>query len=159
MYPYPQQHPYTAPQPAMAHPQRPASVLPAYPQPVPPYAQAPGRSRRPMRRLLRLFQPQPRRILPPHGPPAAAAAAGLPRLSRRWRHAAPTAIRSRRRRSAYPGAPQPAAYPQAYADPVQSEQQAASREMSPIEEMRESLREFREAIRDLAADRARRRYF
>jgi hypothetical protein len=29
--------------------------------------------------------------------------------------------------------------------------------MSPIEEVRESLREFREAIRDLADDRARRR--
>jgi hypothetical protein len=30
--------------------------------------------------------------------------------------------------------------------------------MSTIEEVRESLREFREAIRDLAEDRARRRY-
>jgi hypothetical protein len=33
-----------------------------------------------------------------------------------------------------------------------------SREMSPIEEVRESLREFRDAIRDLTESRARRSF-
>jgi len=52
-----------------------------------------------------------------------------------------------------PMPPQPAAYPQE----ARSMSQPAPREMSPLEEVRESLREFREAIRDLAEDRARRR--
>jgi succinoglycan biosynthesis transport protein ExoP len=53
-----------------------------------------------------------------------------------------------------PAPPQPLVQPQAYFSPPQPE----PREMSPIEEVRESLREFRDAIRDIAADRARRRY-
>jgi succinoglycan biosynthesis transport protein ExoP len=54
-----------------------------------------------------------------------------------------------------PMQPQPAAYPQD-ARPM-SQPAPGPREMSPLEEVRESLREFREAIRDLAEDRARRR--
>ena len=59
---------------------------------------------------------------------------------------------------AYPPMPQPPAPSQTYFPPAQLEARAEPREMSPIEEVRESLREFRDAIRDLAADRARRRY-
>jgi succinoglycan biosynthesis transport protein ExoP len=54
-----------------------------------------------------------------------------------------------------PMPPQPPAYPQEFRP--MSQPAPASREMSPLEEVRESLREFREAIRDLAEDRARRR--
>ena len=58
---------------------------------------------------------------------------------------------------AYAAAPQPAFYPQE-ARPAAPELRSVptAREMSPIEEVRESLREFREAIRDLAEDRRKR---
>ena len=39
-----------------------------------------------------------------------------------------------------------------------SSDMSQSREMSPIEEVRESLREFRDAIRDLTESRARRSF-
>ena len=73
----------------------------------------------------------------------------------------------------YPGypmqAPQAAAagYPQDFrpgyaaapeARPAASSDMSQSREMSPIEEVRESLREFRDAIRDLTESRARRSF-
>jgi polysaccharide biosynthesis transport protein len=54
---------------------------------------------------------------------------------------------------AYPQAAQPAYAPAAEAYPASS-----PREMSPIEEVRESLREFRDAIRDLTDSRSRRSY-
>lgn len=57
-------------------------------------------------------------------------------------------------------APQPVAYPhevRQHAQPAEAHSPAPTREMSPIEEVRESLREFREAIRDLAEERARRK--
>ena len=60
-----------------------------------------------------------------------------------------------------PQAPAPA-YPQAaqpaYAAAAEPYPASSPREMSPIEEVRESLREFRDAIRDLTESRARRSY-
>ena len=55
--------------------------------------------------------------------------------------------------AAYPQRPQPGYAPAAEPHPAPS-----PREMSPIEEVRESLREFRDAIRDLTESRARRPY-
>jgi hypothetical protein len=39
------------------------------------------------------------------------------------------------------------------------EMQAAAEDSTPIEEIRASLREFRDAVRDLTESRSRRRYF
>ena len=55
--------------------------------------------------------------------------------------------------AAYPQRPQPGYAPAAEPHPAPS-----PREVSPIEEVRESLREFRDAIRDLTESRARRPY-
>jgi len=56
-----------------------------------------------------------------------------------------------------PVQPQPPAYPaQPPGEPPQAEESA---EHAPIEEIRASLREFREAVRELTESRARRRYF
>lgn len=63
----------------------------------------------------------------------------------------------------YPSYPQAAAQAPAYPQDARpmaapAPEARSPREMSPIEEVRESLREFREAIRDLVEDRVRRRY-
>lgn len=56
-----------------------------------------------------------------------------------------------------PAPPQPSAYPaQPPAEPSPVEEGA---EQAPIEEIRASLREFREAVRELTESRTRRRYF
>ncbi|HEY4192125.1 MAG TPA: GNVR domain-containing protein [Mesorhizobium sp.] len=49
--------------------------------------------------------------------------------------------------------------PSPYAYPQMQEAQGAADEQTPIEEIRASLREFRDAVRDLAESRSRRRYF
>ena len=56
-----------------------------------------------------------------------------------------------------PAPPRPSPYPDQ--SPVESTQVKESAEQAPIEEIRASLREFREAVRELTESRARRRYF
>ncbi|UCI29421.1 hypothetical protein FJW03_16310 [Mesorhizobium sp. B4-1-4] len=56
-----------------------------------------------------------------------------------------------------PASPQPSAYP--VQPPVEPSQVEEGAEQAPIDEIRASLREFREAVRELAESRARRRYF
>jgi succinoglycan biosynthesis transport protein ExoP len=57
-----------------------------------------------------------------------------------------------------PAAPQPPAYA-APPSPEPDSQAQEGAEQAPIEEIRASLREFREAVRELTESRARRRYF
>lgn len=161
MYPYPHQ-PYAAPQPngqpqqAAPHPY----PVQAWPQPAAPsYPQA-GWPQAASYAPAAHFQPQ--HPLQPYPPVYAAAPAGAqptaypyPQPPHGWQpqpggaYAYPPAL-------AAPHPAQPAAWPHGHAG--QPDPRAESREMSPIEEVRESLREFREAILDLAADRARRRF-
>jgi hypothetical protein len=54
--------------------------------------------------------------------------------------------------------PRQPAYPQAPSDEAHSASQAAGQQ-TPIEEIRASLREFREAVRELTESRTHRRYF
>ncbi|WP_246676985.1 hypothetical protein [Mesorhizobium sp. B2-4-15] len=56
-----------------------------------------------------------------------------------------------------PASPQPSAYP--VQPPVEPSQVEEGAEQAPIDEIRASLREFRDAVRELAESRARRRYF
>ena len=124
------------------------------------------RSRRPIRRNYAQPPQYPPHFAPQQAAypyPRAAAAAGLPRLAAAARgFRCLTAARSRSQR---PIAPYPMSAPQAPAAAIrrlpslpmrraEPYPAAASREMSPIEEVRESLREFRDAIRDLTESRA-----
>jgi uncharacterized protein involved in exopolysaccharide biosynthesis len=49
--------------------------------------------------------------------------------------------------------------PSPYGQPPMPEMQATAEDSTPIEEIRASLREFRDAVRDLTESRSRRRYF
>jgi hypothetical protein len=55
-------------------------------------------------------------------------------------------------------APMPYA-PTPYGQPQMPEMPTAAEDSTPIEEIRASLREFRDAVRDLTESRSRRRYF
>ena len=97
----------------------------------------------------------------------AAAAAGFPRLAaaagdlRRLRSSAAgrgTLCGLSDDGSAGPGRRLPARPQPAYAPAAEPHPAPSPREVSPIEEVRESLREFRDAIRDLTESRARRPY-
>lgn len=166
MYPepaYPQQ-PAGSPQQPMAYQPAPfvqpaqAAPYPSYPQafvPPPQYPQAlmpqpvgypyPAATAQP---AFHGWQPQP--MMTPYGYPQPMPV-GAPYPS--YPQAAP-------QQPAYPQpAPQASAYPRDVRPMAAPAPEAyAPREMSPIEEVRESLREFREAIRDLVEDRVRRRY-
>ena len=159
MYPYQQQPPaYPQQQPAHPHaasyPQAPAQ--PASYAPYPPvYAQPPQYP--PAFAPQPLVYPYPAAIPPqpafhgwqsqpapmtPYGYPQPAAAA--------YPAYPPVAPQPVYAQEARPAAPPTAPEVRAPAQPP--------REMSPLEEVRESLREFREAIRDLVEDRTGRRY-
>lgn len=167
MHPYP---PHMYPQ--SAYPQRPDG----YPQQPAAYPQQPQPAAYPQPPQAAPYQPYPQAFAqPPLYPPAFApqpAAYPYPAASPQpafhgWQ---PQPVMAP---YGYPqpgpvGAPYPSypqAAPQAPAYPQDARPMAppapepyAHREMSPIEEVRESLREFREAIRDLVEDRVRRRY-
>jgi polysaccharide biosynthesis transport protein len=159
IYPYPQQpfaepypapgYPYPAtpyPHPAQSQPQ-PAYSQPAYPQAYqapPPYPAAFVQQPQ--------YAPAPQPVAYPYAQRPQPTYHGLQLQSANsYGHPHPSAQYA-------PHAPtqQPTAR-QAYFGSAQAEARPEPRDMSPIEEVRESLREFREAIRDLAADRARRR--
>lgn len=154
MYPYqqppayPQQstHPQASPYaqaPVQSYaPYPPGFVPPQYPPVFAPQPVVyPYPSAMPPQPAFHGWQPQPAPMMPygypqpvaahyPAYPPVAAQQAAYPQ-------------------EVQPATPQPAPEPRSASAP---------REVSPIEEVRESLREFREAIRDLVEDRARRRY-
>ncbi|TSE02566.1 succinoglycan biosynthesis protein exop [Mesorhizobium intechi] len=98
-----------------------------------------------------LMPPRPIYPAPPSYPPASQAEsmpAGYPY---------PQAMAPYAGHMPYPPQPAPPAYPpQPSAEPSPIEEGA---EQAPIEEIRASLREFREAVRELTESRARRRYF
>lgn len=164
-YPYPQR-PYAAPQPNR-HPQQAAPhphPAQAWPQPASSYPQAAWPQPAP-------YAPpapppyHPQQSLPPYPPAYLATQTApqpvsfpYPQPPQSWQ-LQPVAGNGYPRRPApfepYPAAPQHAAWPHDHAG--QPDPRVGSREMSAIEEVRESLRELREAILDLAADRARRR--
>ncbi|WP_214474192.1 GumC family protein [Mesorhizobium sp. dw_380] len=110
-----------------------------------------------------LMQPQPINPAPPPYPPVQQT--GYPRMQP-WQAPSPAGHLYTQAMAPYAGhmpyPPQPAppqspAYPaEPSAGPSQVEESA---EQAPIEEIRASLREFREAVRELTESRARRRYF
>jgi succinoglycan biosynthesis transport protein ExoP len=155
MYPY-QQQPSAYPQ-HQPHPQ-----AAPYPQaPVQPYAPYPA-TYAPPPQYPPAFGPQP--VVYPYPaavPPQPAFHGWQPQPAPMTPYGYPQPVAAHY--PAYPpAAPQQPVYAQEArpaAPPAQEVRAAAQpREMSPIEEVRESLREFREAIRDLVEDRARRRY-
>lgn len=154
MYPYPQSPAYPQQQPAPASPY---VQPPVQPMQYPPYPQA---FAQPLQ-YPQPFPPQPVAYpYPPVVPPQPAFHGWQPQPAPVTPYGYPQPVASPY--PAYPpAAPQPA-YPQESrpmtAPAPEVRPAAPSREMSPIEEVRESLREFREAIRDLVEDRARRRY-
>lgn len=169
MYPYPQQQPVY---PQQQQPVYPQTGYHPQPQPAPyapqpaPYAPQPYPSAfaQPVQYPPQ-FAPQPQAAYPYppvaqpqpafHGwpqQPAPAAPYGYPQQPM------PYPAYAAAPQPAFAAAAQPAFYPQEtrQAAPELRPVPAAAREMSPIEEVRESLREFREAIRDLAEDRRKR---
>lgn len=128
------------------HPQQqqwnPPAVHPAWQQPYPPAGQPPFAMAYPP-----AGWPQQPHWQAPHGYPATA-----------W----PSAMPAHPWQSAQQPAPQPGWYPAPPA-PAQAEgQQQASMEaetQTPIEEIRASLREFRDAVKELTESRKGRRYF
>jgi succinoglycan biosynthesis transport protein ExoP len=165
MYPYPPQPPVYPQQQSVYPEQAIHAGQPAYPQ-APPYAQPapyppsyqPAFAQPP--HYPPAFAPQPLAYpYPPAMPPQPAFHGWQPQPPAMSPYGYPQPV-------VYPPYPpaaaQPAQYPQEVrpANPPAPEGRAAAspREMTPIEEVRESLREFREAIRDLAEDRSRRRY-
>jgi hypothetical protein len=154
MYPYPQQQqPYPQQQQSMqphpAYPHQPVAQPAPYAQPYqPPFAppQYPPH-----------FAQQPVVYPYPQAMPVQPAFHGWPQQPvavSPYGYQAPVAAPY----PPYAGQPQPAFYPQEQrpAPVAESRPVPPPREMSPIEEVRESLREFRDAIRDLAEDRRKR---
>jgi uncharacterized protein involved in exopolysaccharide biosynthesis len=165
MYPYPPQSP--------AYPQHPSASGSNQPQPAHPQAYAPAQAYMPQQPLPpyppAFVQPQlygPYAVGYPYAPPAQPAFHGWqPQPMAMSPYGYPQPATSY---PAYPhAAPQPAPYPQEVrqepwpaSQPAAEVRPAAStpRDLTPLEEVRESLREFREAIRDLTEERARRKY-
>ncbi|MHA6686181.1 GumC family protein [Mesorhizobium sp. A556] len=167
MYPvYPDPNaPYAPQQPAMGYPQ-PQFQQGAYPQH--PYPVAP-----PMMPQQAAPYPAPQMQPQPYAPPQQVYAQPQPYLyvqapqqmayppqPQAWQ------VPSYAPPPAYPYAPpmpqhQAAPYPQPqpFNQPRAPEMQSFAEEPTPIEEIRASLREFRDAVRDLADSRSRRRYF
>lgn len=168
MYPYPQQPP-VYPQQASAQPSEPAAPVYPYGVPYPPHTAqpAPYMPQQPLppyppafvqpQHYAPHFAPQPAAYpyAPPQQPPQPAFHGWQPPPGPVTAYGYPQQPVA----AAYPAyqAPSPAYHGQPAIQPVPPAP-AAAREMSPLEEVRESLREFRQAIRDLAEDRARRRY-
>jgi len=155
---YPQQPPAngypTAPQPAYPQPQ-------AYPQP----AHASGGYAEPQPGYASPAYPQPHPLAQPQGwplPPQAYYPHPMPSQPAPTQAASYAPYAPPGYPMAYPpapGHPQPAPYaPQPPAPPA-SEGQAVSGSLSEILEIKESIREFRDAVRELTESRARRRYF
>jgi len=140
---YPQQpiaQPYAAPyeQPPMPPLPQPMMHAPA------PYPQAPGQMYQPLHPQMpsQAYYPYPQ----PQQAPAYAGQTPFPAQP-----GTPPAYQLMPQASQPPAAPQPSA-------PAGQQMPAASAH-APIEEIRASLRDFREAVEELAQSRARRRYF
>jgi uncharacterized protein involved in exopolysaccharide biosynthesis len=173
---YAPQQPAAYPQPPMQpsgympqQPQQPA----AYPQqPVPPVAYAQSYyPPYPQQQMQPVQQPQPMQQVQPGYAQPYGYAQPIPPQQAHYAQPAPGYWQP------FPPAPVPQpyvqpmpAYPQAYAPQPQQQpmnpqpqrpiaQSLQPAEETPIEEIRASLREFRDAIRDLAESRSRRRYF
>jgi uncharacterized protein involved in exopolysaccharide biosynthesis len=165
MYPYPPQSP--------AYPQQPPTSGPSQPQPAYPQAYAPAQAYMPQ--PLPSYPPPPG-FMQPHPYPYGAGYPYAPPVQPAFHGWQPQPVAAGPYGYPQPAAPYPA-YPQPPQQPVHYPQEvrqeawpasqpaaearpaaAAQRDMTPLEEVRESLREFREAIRDLAEERARRKY-
>ena len=156
-YPYPNMH--FGAQPTSPYPQPHFQPTPQFPQgmypqqPYPPQASYPGG-----------VQPMPPQQgyypAPPHYPYAPPM--GYPQ-AQPWPSPAATYPQPMHVQPMHPQAmpPQPAqmAYQPPYEPPRAQPMRSPAEDPAPIEEIRASLREFRDAVRDLTESRTRRRYF
>jgi len=143
--PFGWQQPAGYPQPQF---QQGVYAQPLYPQPSP-YFGAPAMMPQPMAYSTPVLHPQP------YAPPLPYA---YPQ-PQPWAMHAPAAAAFPHGQPPAPPAPPMAYAPAPVSRPQPAETPVVAEDTTPIEEVRASLREFRDAVRELTESRARRRYF